>query len=242
MNEVSNLRDTIVPKSDQLNSEQLIGAPITITVTAVRRSTADDQPLAIHYKDDNGRPYKPCKSMRKVLIFAWGDDGNEWVGRSMTLYNNPDIKWGGVKVGGIRISHISHVQADLALSLTATKGKKEPVIIKRLQVAASTTTTKQADATPEIDTTATMAALTAAAKLGMDNLIVAWKATPPAIKFAINPKGCPQALKDIAEAADIATAAAIQAAADAEHAATAQQDPQQATEAADPAADDADYF
>jgi len=200
MSDVSNLRDTIVPKSDQLNSEQLIGAPITITVTAVRRSTADDQPLAIHYKDDNGRPYKPCKSMRKVLIFAWGDDGNEWVGRSMTLYNNPDIKWGGVKVGGIRISHISHVQADLALSLTATKGKKEPVIIKRL-VVAEKQTAKQESTT---DTAAIRATLEDSAKIGgTSSLVTAWKKLTPADRAAFGDK-CPDDLKAIAAKADAA--------------------------------------
>jgi hypothetical protein len=52
----------------------------------------------------------------------------------MTLYNNPEVKFGGVKVGGIRISHLSDIDRDIALSLTATKGKKEGFIIKRLEV------------------------------------------------------------------------------------------------------------
>lgn len=131
MSDVSNLRDTIIPKSDQLNAEQLLSEPMTITVTGVRRG-ADDQPVVINYEGDDGRPYKPCKTCRKILIFAWGDDGREWVGRSMTLFNNPEIKFGGVKVGGIRISHMSHIDREIGISLTATKGKKEPVIIKKL--------------------------------------------------------------------------------------------------------------
>ena len=139
MSDIANLSDTIIPKSDQLNSEQLLGGPITVTVTAVRRSDAADQPIILNYENDAGRPYKPCKSMRKVLIFAWGDDGREWIGRSMTLYNDPEVKWGGVKVGWIRISHLSHVERDIILSLTATKGKKETYTIKKLaQVPAPT--------------------------------------------------------------------------------------------------------
>lgn len=131
MNDVSNLRDTIIPKSDQLNSEQLLSGPMTITVTSVNRGS-DDQPVAIHYEGEAGRPFKPCKSMRKVLIFAWGDDGGEWIGKSMTLYNDPTVKFGGVKVGGLRISHLSHIDRDIALMLTATKGKKQEFIIKKL--------------------------------------------------------------------------------------------------------------
>ena len=133
MSDVSNLSDTIIPKSTQLNAEQLLGGPITITVTDIRRGT-DDQPVVIHYQGDNGRPYLPCKTCRKVLIFAWGDDGREWSGKSMTLYNNPEVKFGGVKVGGIRISHLSDVERDIALLLTATKGKKENFVIKKLEL------------------------------------------------------------------------------------------------------------
>ena len=130
-NDVSNLRDTIIPKSDQLNAEQLLAGPITITVTSVQRGTAD-QPVVVYYDGNNGRPYKPCKSMRKVLIFAWGEDGAQWVGRSMTLYNNTDVMFGGMKVGGIRISHLSHIERNIELSLTSTKGKKAPHTIAKL--------------------------------------------------------------------------------------------------------------
>ena len=132
--DISNLSDTIVPKSDQLNADQLLGGSMTITVTDVRRGQSDDQPVIVHYQGDEGRPYKPCKTMRKVLIFAWGDDGHAWIGRSMTLYNDPEVKFGGVKVGGIRISHMSHIERDIALSLTSTKGKKQGYTVHKLDV------------------------------------------------------------------------------------------------------------
>lgn len=123
MNDVANLRDTIVPKSDQLNADDLTGTTLTIKVTDVRRG-ATDQPVDIHYEGDEGRPYKPGKSMRRVLIYCWGDDGKAWIGRSMTLYCDPEVKFGGVKVGGIRISHLSHIDDVHVLQLTATRGKR----------------------------------------------------------------------------------------------------------------------
>jgi hypothetical protein len=124
MHNVSDLRSTIVPKSDQLNADQLLGGPMTITVSEVRLGSSDEQPISIHYENDAGRPFKPCKTMRKVLLFAWGQDGNAWPGRSMTLYNDPAVKFGGEKVGGIRISHLTDIDRPLEVSLTATKGKK----------------------------------------------------------------------------------------------------------------------
>jgi len=131
-NNAKNLKDTIIPKSDQLNSEQLIAGPMTITVATVSRASAD-QPVAIGYASDPSRPFKPCKTMRKVLILAWGDDGNEWIGRSMTLFCDPTVKWAGEAVGGIRISHLSHIDKDISVSLTATRGKKAPFVIKRME-------------------------------------------------------------------------------------------------------------
>jgi hypothetical protein len=127
-----NLRDTITPKSDQLNADDLIGISRTITVTAVRRAAAE-QPVAINFEGDNGKPYLPCKSMRRVLIQAWGDNGAAWVGRSMTLYRDDDVKFGGVRVGGIRISHLSHIERDMNLSLSVAKAKRAPYAVAVLR-------------------------------------------------------------------------------------------------------------
>ena len=131
MSNVSDLRDTIIPNSNQLNAEQLIGSSMSITVTEVKRGDGD-QPVSIHYENDQGRPFKPCKTMRKILIFAWGDDGREWAGKSMTIFCDPEVKFGGVKVGGIRISHLSDIERDMAVSLNTTKGKKGEFVIKKL--------------------------------------------------------------------------------------------------------------
>lgn len=153
MNDVSDLRGTIVPKSDQLNAEQLLGGPMTVSVTDVRLGNSDEQPVVVHYEGEAGRPYKPCKTMRKVLIFAWGEDGRKWIGRSMTLYNDPSIKFGGMDVGGIRISHMSHIDGVIKVSLTATKGKKALHTIGVLKVAAPVVVDHMAAITsaPDID-------------------------------------------------------------------------------------------
>ena len=132
-NDVSDLRYTIVPRSDQINADQLIGGPMTITITDVRTTGAADQPVAIHYEGENGRPYKPCLTMRKVLILAWGADGMNWVGKSMTLYTDPAVKWGNDAVGGLRISHMTDIPKDIKVSLAVTKGKKAMYEVKRME-------------------------------------------------------------------------------------------------------------
>lgn len=129
---VEDLRPTIVPRSDQLNSEQLLGTTLTITVTDVTMGSAE-QPVTVHYAGEEGRPFKPGKTSRKVLIFAWGENGRNWIGKSMTLYCDERVMFGGEKVGGIRISHLSHIDKEIAISLTATKGKKAMHTIKVLR-------------------------------------------------------------------------------------------------------------
>lgn len=133
MSDVTDLRGTIVPKSDQLNAEQLLAGDMTITVTDVRMGS-EDQPVILHYENDQGRPYKPCKTMRKLLIFAWGEDGRRWIGKSMTIYNDQQVRFGGMTVGGIRISHLSHIDREISVSLTATKGKKAQHNILPLEI------------------------------------------------------------------------------------------------------------
>lgn len=135
---VEDLRPTIIPKSDQLNAEQLLGGPMTITVSDVRIGSGEEQPVVVHYVGEEGRPFKPCKTMRKVLIHAWGADGRAWAGRSMTLYNDPAVKFGGEDVGGIRISHLTDIERDIKVSLTSTRGKKAKYEIKRLVATART--------------------------------------------------------------------------------------------------------
>ena len=63
-----NMLESIAPKSNQLNADDLIGGrSITIKITKVS-GVAGEQPICINYEGDNGKPYYPCKSMRRVLV------------------------------------------------------------------------------------------------------------------------------------------------------------------------------
>ena len=126
-----NIREAAAPRSDQTNYEDLTGSPMTIRVTEVRAGSKE-QPIEVHYEGGDGRPYKPCKSMLRVLIAAWGDKGADWVGRSMVLYGDADVRFGGVAVGGIRISHVSHIDQPISVLLSTSRGKRKPYMVKPL--------------------------------------------------------------------------------------------------------------
>lgn len=125
---------TIVPKSDQLNADDLIGGiKKIIKITGVNIAMGE-QPVSIHYEGDNGKPWKPCKSMRRVLVHAWGDNPDSYIGRYVELYTDIKVKFGGHEVGGLRISRMSHISDDMTIALTATRAKKVPFKVSVLNV------------------------------------------------------------------------------------------------------------
>jgi len=123
----------VIPKSDQLNADDLIAGPRTITITKVSGTNNADQPVSVYFEGDNNKPYKPGKSMRRVMVAAWGIDASLYVGRRMTLYNDPAVMFGGMQVGGVRISHMSDIERELTMLLTTTKSKRSPFTVKVLR-------------------------------------------------------------------------------------------------------------
>jgi hypothetical protein len=117
------ISDTLIAKSDQINADDLTGGPITVTVDRVKRGEGE-QPIDIIVTEFPGKAFRPCKTMRRVLAAAWGVDATRWAGRQMTLYRDPEALFGGVKVGGIRISHVSHIDAPMHVTLNVSRGKK----------------------------------------------------------------------------------------------------------------------
>ena len=139
------MNDVIQPKSDQINADTLIGGPMTVKITGVKIDHSSEQKVSISLE---GTPlvFRPCKSMSKVLVAAYGADANLYVGKSMTLYRDPKVKWGGLEVGGIRISHLSHIEKDMVMMLTQTRAQRAPHKVKPLRAEQQQT---QAPAAPD---------------------------------------------------------------------------------------------
>lgn len=125
---------TLAPKSNQLNTDDLIAGPRTITITKVSAGNAE-QPVAVAFEGDEGKPWYPCKSMRRVLVAAWGADASQYVGRRVTLFRDPEVQYGGIKVGGIRVSHLSDLDGPLSIALTVTRQKRAPYRVQPLAAA-----------------------------------------------------------------------------------------------------------
>lgn len=126
------LTESIAPRSDQLNADDLISGPVTVTIQEVVKGTTE-QPVDVRLVEFPGRAYRPSKSMRRVMVMAWGPEAAAYTGRRLTLYRNPEITFGREKVGGIEISHLSDLPKPLTVALTATRGKRKSFTVQPIK-------------------------------------------------------------------------------------------------------------
>lgn len=131
-----NVSHTIIAKSDQLNFDDIRSGEKILEITTVN-VTAGDQPVSIHYKDDLNKPYKPCKGMIRLICEAWGEESENWHGKSLKLYGEDSVRWAGQEIGGLRIRAMSDIDPKGMSSYVAvTRGKRRKVTIEFLKKAA----------------------------------------------------------------------------------------------------------
>ena len=122
---------TLAANSNRLTADDLIAGPLTITVTKLTPGSAP-QEVIFNFDGDQGKPWHPCKTMRRVLAEVWGKDGSQYVGRQITLFRNPEILYSGQKVGGIQISHLSNLNGAFQTTISLARGKRTPYRVEPL--------------------------------------------------------------------------------------------------------------
>ena len=129
------ISESLAANSAQQNADEYLAGPKTVTVSEVKKGTAE-QPVEVHLVEFPGKPFKPAKSVRRVLAAAWGTDASQWAGRRLTIYCDPEVRYAGKAVGGLRVSHVSHIDKPVTVALTVTRGKREPFTVQPLVEAA----------------------------------------------------------------------------------------------------------
>ena len=124
------LTESIAPRSDQINADDLVGGPITYTIREVIPGKAESPFDFLLVETD--RAYRPSKTMRRVIVNAWGPEASAYTGRRLTLYREPSIKFGGATVGGIRVSHMSNIDGPKSVRVQVTRGKREEFTVQPL--------------------------------------------------------------------------------------------------------------
>ena len=122
----------IVAKSDQLNAIDLVGRDVTGTIVDVKPGPADQPVHIITDVYSPSRPWKPSKTALRDIVQVWGTDSTAWVGRRLTLWNDPEVLWAGQPVGGVRIRAMSHIEKAFEAKHVITRGKTKKVMIQPL--------------------------------------------------------------------------------------------------------------
>ena len=120
------ITDALAPTSDQLDAVELVN-PRTFTIdTGSSLGKREGKIVAEIRLADFPRVWRPSKGMLDVLAACWGTDGKLWVGHRVTVYNDPEVMFGRDKVGGIRISHLSHIDKARSVTIRASgAGRKQ---------------------------------------------------------------------------------------------------------------------
>ena len=144
------MRITAEPRSDQWNADDFVGSPRTFTIAGVTEGKAE-QKYDIELVEGEGRVWRPPLTMLRLLIAAWGDDATVWKGRRVTLYRDESVRFGNDAVGGIRVSHMSHLPdgKPFTARLTVSRGRKSPYTVEPLPDDASTRQAPSGEPTAE---------------------------------------------------------------------------------------------
>ena len=123
------ITESIAPKSDQVNADDFVLGPRTFTITDVRQGSSE-QPVWI-YLAEHPQPFKPSKTVLRLLGMGWGPETDAWHGKRLTLYRDETVKWAGKAVGGIRVSHMSGIgRKALTTMLPPSKGQRVPYTVE----------------------------------------------------------------------------------------------------------------
>jgi len=126
------MKITAEPRSDQWNADDFIGGPRTFTIAGVKVGAAEQKYDVQLVCED--RVWRPPLTMLRLLIAAWGDEAAVWVGRRVTLYRDPAIRFGSDQVGGIRVSHLSNLPGGkrFSVALSESRGRRKQIAVEPL--------------------------------------------------------------------------------------------------------------
>lgn len=154
------MKITAEPRSDQWNADDFVGGPRAFTIAGVKVGAAE-QKYDIELVEGEGRVWRPPLTVLRLLIAAWGDEASAWAGKRVRLYRDPSIRFGADQVGGIRVSHMSHLPGDrpLKVMLTETRGRRKAHSVEPLPdepTATTGPTTEQVDTCTDVDVLSAM--------------------------------------------------------------------------------------
>ena len=99
-------------QGNYLKKEQLDGKDLVVQIDKVEfetlkaRDGKTEQKTVLHFTD-GVRPMVLNQENWDTIASMYGDDDGDWFGHRITLYHDPNVRFGNQRVGGIRVRKAS---------------------------------------------------------------------------------------------------------------------------------------
>ena len=124
---MSTLAEALAPRSDQLNADDLIPGPRVLKITNAKISSEERQKkIVLNFEGDQGKPWKPCKTMGRAMVIAWAiTEESQFVGKHGPRLSRSDreVRRPGRGWRHPHQPYVAHRQAGND-ELTVSQGKK----------------------------------------------------------------------------------------------------------------------
>lgn len=129
------LLKTTAAKSDYLTADELAGEPKLVTITDVIVVTLDSRDKTVLHLAEC-KPFLACASTMRTIMAMWHDQPEQWKGRQLQLFRDPDVTYKKDATGGIRLCGASNLSQEFSITLTEHQRNRITRTIKPLQTAA----------------------------------------------------------------------------------------------------------
>jgi hypothetical protein len=141
-------------KGDFISAAELGDRRVTMTIARIASTKMDDEkkkkevekPVMYFKEVERGLIY--CKTIGHCVAAMFGDNDDKWIGKRITIYNDPTITYGPDTVGGIRIAGSPDIPKALTVRIKFPKKKAFEVPLRPTTMKPADTTTPQQPAPP----------------------------------------------------------------------------------------------
>ncbi len=139
-------------KGDYLSAAELGDRRPTLTITKISTSKVDDEKKkkevdkAVMWFKEIDRGFMYCKTTGHSLAAMFGEDDDNWIGKRVTLFADPNVHFGGEQVGGIRVVGSPDIAKQIVVRIKFPKKKAFEVTL--VQTKAPTAAPQQQTAAP----------------------------------------------------------------------------------------------
>ena len=91
--------------------------PVIVTIASAKEESLSENErskLILHFKEHEKGLVCNVTNINMLIGILASDDSDEWVGKRVVLYADPNVMYAGKRVGGIRVRAASHEELELA--------------------------------------------------------------------------------------------------------------------------------